>query len=319
VLKVLERNPDHDHPDDWYYWKREALLYASGILDNLPAGLRAPRCLLVEDRPPASTWIWMEVVAGLHGQRWSHAQYVAMARRLGTFNGAYLTGWPIPSAPWLQAAWLRSHVTWSRPMLDRLAEHGDHPIVRRMWPAWLVPGINRLWNEREILLDALDRLPQTFCHRDATSHNLFLQPGEDGEEEVVAIDWAFAGRGVLGEDLAGLVGGALAFVEVTPAEVATLDRAVFSAYLGELRAAGWDGDERLVRLGYTASMALRGGPGFVGWAFDAVYESTEESAEAICQAFYGRPADEALDYRSRLIAYALQLGDEARQLAQTLS
>ena len=66
-------------------------------------------------------------------------------------------------------------------------------------------------------------------------------------------------------------------------------------------------------------MALRDGLGFVGWAFDSVLESTEESAEAICQAFYGRPAAEALDYRSRLIAYALQLGDEARRLAQTLS
>ncbi len=30
-------------PGHWNYWRREPLVYASGLLDTLPAGLRAPR------------------------------------------------------------------------------------------------------------------------------------------------------------------------------------------------------------------------------------------------------------------------------------
>src|SRR4051794_39445907 len=44
VLKVLRPVADQDDPTHIFYWEREALLYHSGFLDDLPAGLRAPRC-----------------------------------------------------------------------------------------------------------------------------------------------------------------------------------------------------------------------------------------------------------------------------------
>ena len=42
VLKVLRADPLHGDPADWAYWRREALLYTSGLLDDLPGGLRTP-------------------------------------------------------------------------------------------------------------------------------------------------------------------------------------------------------------------------------------------------------------------------------------
>ena len=318
VLKAVERNPDHDDPRGWNFWQREPLLYASGLLDDLPAGLRAVQCWQVEHRSPEVGWLWLEALAPRQADPWSRDTYASVARRLGSFNGAYLTGRPIPSAPWLQSAWLRTHIGWSRPMIERLLACDDHPIVRQMWPASLMPRVAQLWDEREILLSALDRLPRTLCHRDPIRRNLFLQPGEDGHQEMVAIDWAFAGHGAVGEDAAALFAGVLAFIEVTPAELRALDDAVFTAYLGGLRDAGWHGDERLVRLGYSGSVALRDGLCFVGFAFDAVLQSTVETSEAICQAVYHRSATEALALRPQMIAYALQLGEEARQLAQSL-
>ena len=40
-------NPTHTHFDAWHRetFQREPLLYQSGILDNLPGGISAPRCL----------------------------------------------------------------------------------------------------------------------------------------------------------------------------------------------------------------------------------------------------------------------------------
>ncbi|MEZ4572357.1 MAG: hypothetical protein R2849_18980 [Thermomicrobiales bacterium] len=41
------------------YWKREVLVYSSGILDHLPDGLRAPDCYGVEDSDTVAR-IWLE-------------------------------------------------------------------------------------------------------------------------------------------------------------------------------------------------------------------------------------------------------------------
>ncbi len=43
ALKVLAPRADQSDPTHARYWKREALLYGSGVLDDLTGGLRAPR------------------------------------------------------------------------------------------------------------------------------------------------------------------------------------------------------------------------------------------------------------------------------------
>src|SRR5207237_402832 len=87
-----------DHP---IYGKREALAYASGLLDDLPGGIAAPRCFAVEERTDESCWLWLEEVGDRHGSRWPLSQYARAARALGRFNGAYLAGRALPAYPWL--------------------------------------------------------------------------------------------------------------------------------------------------------------------------------------------------------------------------
>ncbi len=41
------------------YWRREANAYQSGLLSDLPAGLVAPRCYGVDERPDGSVWLWL--------------------------------------------------------------------------------------------------------------------------------------------------------------------------------------------------------------------------------------------------------------------
>ena len=49
VLKAFEAPAQGGGVGDWNYWKREAMAYRSGLLDDLPGGTAAPRCLGVEE------------------------------------------------------------------------------------------------------------------------------------------------------------------------------------------------------------------------------------------------------------------------------
>ena len=318
VLKTIQRQPELDDPAGWNYWQRESLLYTSGVLDDLPAGLRAARCFLVEQRPPDGAWLWLEALADPHHGRWPLTRYRPTARRLGLFNGAYLAGRALPDAPWLHGAWLRSHLAASAADVAGFRAQLEHPLVQRYWPASVASGILRLWDERELFLAASERLPWTFCHRDPFSGNLFLQPTADGEEELVAIDWALAGAGAAGEDPATLLLGGLWDFDVAPTEAGAVDQEVFAGYLDGLRAAGWAGDGRLVRLGYCAFLALRAAPGDIGSALWLV-ERMEEEGERVSDPVFGRTLAENLQQAAQAAAFGLQLADEARRLLESLA
>jgi hypothetical protein len=51
MLKALSStSTSSQEPASPEYWKREALIYQSGLLDTLPAGLAAPRCFGVAEQ-----------------------------------------------------------------------------------------------------------------------------------------------------------------------------------------------------------------------------------------------------------------------------
>jgi hypothetical protein len=156
-----------------------------------------------------------------------------------------------------------------------------HPLIQHLYPDSAVRGLLRLWEERATFLDALDRLPQTFCHRDAFAGNLFALHGVDSREQMGAIDWANTGVGALGEEPAALVGGSLVFFEIEASAARSLDELAFTEYLDGLRDAGWHENPQVVRFGYAAALALRYG---LGGALDvqiAADESTHEWAEEV--------------------------------------
>ena len=66
VLKLIRlgaapgpRWPSEPDPPDPYYWRREALVYGSGLLDGLD-GLRAPRLFGLFEREDGSVATWLE-------------------------------------------------------------------------------------------------------------------------------------------------------------------------------------------------------------------------------------------------------------------
>src|SRR3954447_5311645 len=95
ILKVAHVDGRVD-PSGASYRKREILAYQSGLLADLPAGLVAPRCFGVVEHPGGGGWLWLEEITDGAVDRWSCERFTAVARHLGTFNAAYLTGRPVP-------------------------------------------------------------------------------------------------------------------------------------------------------------------------------------------------------------------------------
>jgi hypothetical protein len=60
VLKATGASFGSAIPNHWQYWKREMLAYQSGLLDDLPGDLIAPRCFGTTLYPIDECWIWIE-------------------------------------------------------------------------------------------------------------------------------------------------------------------------------------------------------------------------------------------------------------------
>jgi thiamine kinase-like enzyme len=106
-----------------------------------------------------------------------------------------------------------------------------------------------LHREHNALLRILGELPRVVSHLDFWPLNLIRRV--DGE--VVALDWAFAGDGAIGEDLGNHVPDAAFDLFVAAKRLPELDAQTFASYVAGLRAEGWSGDERIARLGVCGS------------------------------------------------------------------
>jgi len=284
ILKVARETPDsRATPHHWRHWKREMLAYQSGLLDNLPGGLVPPRCYGAGEHRDGTTWIWMEEVRDEVHERWPLEYYGSVARCLGQFNGTYLTGKPLPDDHWLTRKHLRQYLESAAPAVELLLNSMDHPLIQRALPGISAEFIQEIWEERHDILETIEHLPQTLCHLDAFRRNLFSRRAADGSDQVVAVDWSFLGIAAVGEEIAPLVNGSVAFGAVSPTEELELERIVLEGYLEGLHDAGWRGNPDLVRFGYAATLYWRYAVGgFVGemipWMLDEGHHAAVEEA-----------------------------------------
>lgn len=321
ILKVIRPaastiNPaarEIDHP---IYWKRELLAYESGLLDNLPGGITAPRCLATEERADESCWLWLEQFREPYGPRWPLTQYGQAARHLGRFNGAYLAGQPIPNYPWIgPPGALRGTLEAFAFVQDLVADPAtwEHPLLRSAFPVGISTRLLRLWAERDILLNTLERMPITLCHKDAFRRNMFASRDEHGQSQLAMIDWAYLGRGELGLDIADLFGASYGNFGVETTDLRDFDAAIFDGYLQGLHEAGWQGNPWIARFGFAASASLKYA-GLIFWIGDLV----DEQRRTVCEQLSGQPIDIFVHQRAALVSYLLDLADEARGLQQVV-
>jgi hypothetical protein len=326
VLKILRApssesaNNQNDNLTHYAYWKREALLYQSGLFTDLTDGLAAPRCYGVSEPPGGGMWLWLEEITDQYGATWPLDRYHLAARHFGRLNGAYLTGRSLPSAPWLSRGHDRQFVADFTSLITSVLEAFQqasiwaHPALRRAFPVPNLDPFLRFWDDRARFTNALDHLPQTFCHYDAMRPNLFARHGMDGQEQTVAIDWAHTGIAGVGVELAEMVVGSLLFLQVTANDTAQLDRQAFTGYLEGLRDAGWHGDPQMARFGYLTSSLLRLGPlGLV-----LLHRALDEGNVAQTEGIWGRPIADIVEHWAGVVAFILSLVEEAQGLLDRL-
>jgi hypothetical protein len=311
ILKVTGTTDASQDPNEPRYWKRELLAYQSGQLGDLPGGLTSPGFFGATEFSEQIVGVWLEDMTDDIGTHWPLAHYGTVARHLGQFNGAYLTADELPAWPWMSRGWVRALVNGSATPIEQLRASADRPGVRDWYFEGDIERHLKVWDEREKLLAALDRLPQTFLHRDTFRRNLFARRASDGSEETVAVDWAYVGIGAVGEELASLVQASLVFSEIDMTDAHKLKEIVFDGYIKGLAEAGWHGDARLVRLGYSAGSVL---------IFELGYGSAplDESRYAWAEQAFGLPIDDLKSLSAKSTHFCLDLADEARELIDTL-
>jgi Phosphotransferase enzyme family len=287
----------------WYYWRREAEAYASGLLGTLAGGLRAPDCALVADRPDGSVALWLEDLDGAPASAWPLDRYRLAARHLGAAQGEFAAGRPLPADAWLSRAWLPAYLRQRDGDMPLLEDPGAwrHPALasweRRPAPAALVA----LRADQARFLHVLDRLPPTLAHLDLHPANMF----EGGGGTTAVIDWAFVGVGALGEDAGNLVPDAVLDFHVPPDRIDDLHAAAVDGYEEGLRSAGWAGPSALVRLALAAAMAAK-----FAWIPPAILRAAVERRAHLNR----RPIAEALPAWAATVDFLLARAAEARRL-----
>ena len=90
-----------DDTSHWNYWKREPLVYQSGLLQNLPNGLSVPQLFAVTEISGNYIFLWLEDIIEDQTKNWTLEQYAWTARLLGRLNGKYIKNKKQFNHPWL--------------------------------------------------------------------------------------------------------------------------------------------------------------------------------------------------------------------------
>jgi hypothetical protein len=310
-----------DEPSHFGYWRREMLLYQSGLCDELPDGLVAPRCYAVSEHVD-SYWLWLEDLADGSGTQWSLSHIGLAARRFGHFNGLYAVERPLPSWPWLASdegvsKWiieqrLVTDETWQQ-ISDQCKKHA---LIRHAWPDDTLEKLQHLWREREEFYSILKQLPITLIHGDVSCKNLFARRRENGDDEIVAIDWGLVGIAPLGQEISDLTVHTVRELYLPPGKLDELDQHVFDEYIQGLRDVGWKGDSRVVRLGCTARTALHFGLGLTMMRGEMSFLDDEKRVQI--EANTGLSMEEHLDIFATLRRFVTAQADETRALKNSL-
>jgi hypothetical protein len=315
-------------PQDFNYWRREAVALQSGLLEGWPGPLVPVRCLGVDETEPRVSWIWLEAHGGPHlRDQWTLEEQALLAYDLGAF-AAQESNHP-PSAaqhPWLVQRWLRAGLTCFRTIgVGHALDHDgcwEHPLIAPALASGTRDRVRRLFGSAEGLLAVLESLPTTLAHHDTQASNFFLRDPADVDSRTVGIDWGFLGLAPAGHDLGCHLWSNICTWTTDPGEAGDLDRASTPAYLQGLADFGWDGNDRTVLFARAAAAALT----IATYCTQQVSELCDETPHTLGNA--GWPQELAKRQQCSVenltarwaagLDYALDLGDEAHRLSKAL-
>ncbi|MFE6077670.1 phosphotransferase [Paenibacillus sp. NPDC057886] len=329
ILKIIK--PDSSEKEDvsyHNYWKREAEIFTSGILDHLPRRVVAPDCYAVQNRLDDTIALWMEDVAG-HYERthvWHLDDWSWVAECLGEFHGAYLTETELPQHEWVCPAWLKSWVRGCRQYSPEIIEpcferSGDDPAEgREKYPGmeskihdqayFIWRWFTKFSEQMDELLVSLERLPRVLSHQDLGQGNIFLPSERNHETLLTLIDWQFMSLSGIGEELGKLYGVNASLGHIAEKDVIPAKEKLFESYIYGLRTAGWSGDERIARYGYCVGVAARSMwevPQWLKWV-EEIRSSSNQNHELFSK----------IAARTQIISIQMDMAAEAAALANTI-
>ncbi|MBO9436863.1 phosphotransferase [Ruegeria sp. R13_0] len=311
VEKVCRVMPPGREPGSWLYWKREAQVYASGLLDGPFSGVRAPDCYGVTYTNEPSARVFIEAISDAQ-PNWTAETYVRAAHALGSFS-ASAAGIPdIERHDWMAVGRAHSWIEIAADILNDPDILKDDLVLKRWLTGSNLSRTRDLWSNIGVLKAALADLPKCFCHHDAFNRNLLFRETSEGEPEIIAIDWAFAGYGNVGEELAAAVGASLMFMDTESDDAGALTERMFSGYLDGLRAENWSGASGDVRLSFCATTAMMFALGAIGPWLPLL---SDPELEPVVRSITGAEPDQFIGNLSKIQEHFLNLGEEAVALA----
>ncbi|NUR84575.1 MAG: phosphotransferase [Nonomuraea sp.] len=218
-------------------WRSDADAYLAA--EPLPAGLRMPRLCRLDALDDDRLVMWLEDVEEAPGA-WDLDRYHRAARLLGEL-AAMRPATGINSSLRMFATNIPSRVMIP-PLMDDAVWR--HPLVAPHAGERLREDIAFLASRITAILDALERLPHTGVHGDASPHNLLVPA--DGSAEFVAVDWSWNSPGAAGFDLGQLVVGRAHDGTLPVADLPAVHEAVTDGYGGVMK-----------HDGYVAAMVVR--------------------------------------------------------------
>lgn len=256
--RLLDQVPDEVRDDFLanFPWRAELGAWEPSFAGRLPAGLRVPLLYRVVELPGDRVAVWMEDVT-VTDEAWTADTFEMAAKRLGTLAANRRDPDLIAASPVPPGYGLRRYFDGVvQPALASLWSHDlwGHPHVAGREPG-LRADLLELAARAPVILDRLDRLPQSLPHGDASPQNLLIPAAEPGT--LVAIDIAFQCPQAVGFDLAQLLVG-LSHAGLMPAS----DLPAVHAVLAAAYASGMNEGQQPAALddiefGYVGSLVIR--------------------------------------------------------------
>lgn len=249
LIEKLTEGPDRASPYLLDNGRREFEAYASGLLDDLAPGIRAPHAYGTLAEPGGRITLWLEEIHH-EGSRPLDAQSIlSAAGNLGGLGGRWF-GREL-TEPWFFTGWIERHGQSGAVAQGLATVRRGHPqVVARLGDRLAL--IEQLILSQPRLRPVLESLPHTLCHHDAVGANVFTTGGH-----TVLIDWESIGPGPVGADLASLVFSSVRRGDASVGVVASRAEDALHAYAEGLRAHGAGMEFEQVRRGYDAAVALR--------------------------------------------------------------
>ena len=301
--------PASEKPSDPMYWRREADALRAFEAEQLSGPFQAGRCRVVHERDDHHVELWLDDQQGEPGSTWDIGRLALASRHLGETQGAVTARGQVAEAWWSQG-WLRAYTDRRYVDVAMLTDSSlwNLPHVRGHYDPAVGQALAKIWANRGELLSLVDHAPSTLCHMDLWPPNLFSDPDPARADDcTIAIDWAYAGRGAVGEDIGNLIPDSVMDGFVSPADAPTLAEEVFESYVEGLRRSGCRIDAAIVRFVCGTVMAVK----YV-WMTPRMLQLADDIQQSLeIDAIDNMPLQQAFAARAASAAITARFGLEA--------